>query len=126
MRFNSFVIILIAFGTLSSARAADDSSFFPIMAWNHAPADAAVLKKMKECGFTVAGFVSPKDLDLVQAAGMKGIVNDPRVGGYDWTNVDEATARTNVSSLINEVNKHPAVFGYYLRDEPPANFFAGL
>jgi len=81
---------------------------------------------MHECGLTVAGFVNPKHLDLVHAAGMKAIVTDPRVGGYDWTNVDAAKARENVKTLVTEVNQHPAVFGYYLRDEPSAAYFAGL
>ena len=43
------------------ARAADapraEQPFFPLMAWNHAPNDPAVLKKMRDCGLTVAGFV---------------------------------------------------------------------
>jgi len=107
------------------ARAADDD-FFPIMAWNHAPSDPAVLKKMAECGLTVAGFVYPKDLDAVHAAGMKGIVWDPRCASYDWSNVDAAKARENITSLIKEVNHHPAVYGYYLRDEPGANWFPQL
>ena len=101
-------------------------SFFPIMAWNHTPSDPAVLKKMAECGLTVSGFAYAKDLDAIHAAGMKAIVSDPRVGGYDWQNVDAAKARENVASLVKEVNAHPAVFGYYLRDEPPATYFAGL
>ena len=63
-------------------------------------------------------FVSPEALDACQAAGLKAIVMDPRTAGYDWRNVDEATARKNVTSLVDEVGKHPAVFGYYLRDEP--------
>ena len=109
-----------------AATDADEASFFPIMAWNHAPADEAVLKKMRDCGLTVAGFVTKDNLDRVHAAGMKAIVNDPRVGNYDWANVDAATARKNVTSLIAEVNNHPAVFGYYLRDEPPAGYFPGL
>src|SRR4051812_42638514 len=86
--------------------AADDPAFFPIMAWNHAPSDPAVLKKMHDCGLTVAGFVSAKDLDAVQAAGMKAIVSDPRVGNYDWQKVDAAAARKNVESLVAEVGKH--------------------
>src|SRR5438128_353318 len=109
-----------------SAWAADDAGFFPVMPWNSAPGDPAVLKKMHDCGFTVAGFVAPKDLDAVAAAGMKAIVNDPRVGGYDWTNVDATLARKNVESLVAEVNNHPAVYGYYLRDEPTVPYFAGL
>src|SRR5438876_76290 len=92
--------IFVALGTNSAqAAAADEQSFFPIMAWNHAPADPAVLARMHECGLTVAGFVAPKDLDLVAAAGMKAIVNDPRVGNYDWEHVDAAAARQKVQSL---------------------------
>ena len=30
------------------------------------------------------------------------------------------------TELISEVRNHPAVFGYYLRDEPTASFFPGL
>jgi hypothetical protein len=120
----SFLFGLLALCSMSFAA---DDDFFPIMAWNHAPADAAVLKKMHECGLTVAGFVAPKDLDLVHAAGMKAIVNDSRVAGYQWdSDFDAADARRKVESLIAEVNNHPAVFGYYLRDEPPASYFAGL
>ncbi len=116
--------LLVALGSV--AFAGDDAAFFPVMAWNSVPGDPAVLKKMHDCGLTVAGFVAPKDLDAVQAAGMKAIVSDPRVGGYDWTNVDAAVARKNVESLVAEVGNHPAVFGYYLRDEPPASYFDGL
>jgi hypothetical protein len=65
-------------------------------------------------------------LDAIHAAGLKAIVNDARVSGYDWTNVDEITARPKIAALIAETGKHPAVFGYYLRDEPPASFFSGL
>ncbi|MHA3774589.1 hypothetical protein ACXR0O_23950 [Verrucomicrobiota bacterium sgz303538] len=111
---------------LSLVASAQDNDFFPVMAWNSPPADPAVLKKMKECGLTVAGFVPPSALDLVHAAGLKAIVSDPRVSDYNWQDVDEAAARTRVSSLVAEVGKHPAVYGYYLRDEPPASFFPGL
>jgi hypothetical protein len=127
----TFLLILIAtLFVAAPARAADkpkqDENFFPIMAWNHVPNDVAELKRMHECGLTVAGFATPSQLDAIDAAGMKAIVSDPRVGGYDWKNVDAAEARKKVSSLIAEVNQHPAVMGYYLRDEPPADLFPGL
>jgi hypothetical protein len=104
----------------------DAGNFFPIMAWNHPPEDPAALRKMRECGITVAGFAPVRQLDAIHAAGMKAIVSDARVGGYDWTKVDPGEARKKVAELVKEVNAHPAVFGYYLRDEPPANMFAGL
>ena len=109
-----------------TAGAATDTNFFPIMAWNWAPKDPAVLQKMHEGGLTIAGFVAPDALDACQAAGLKAIVSDKRTSGYDWANVDEAKARENVTSLVGEVGQHPALFGYYLRDEPNAASFPGL
>jgi len=125
LRILAVVVSLIP-SIAHAAAPKEEQPFFPIMAWNHAPSDPAVLTKMAECGITVAGFTYPKDLDLVHAAGMKAIVYDARAASYDWTKVDPTKARENVTALIKEVNDHPAVFGYYLRDEPPATMFAGL
>lgn len=96
------------------------------MGWNWAPNDLVKLRRMRECGFTVAGFVTPDALDTCQQAGLKAIVHDPRCGGYDWTKVDAQQARRNAASLVAQVRHHPAVMGYYLRDEPTAAWFKGL
>ena len=118
-----FTLLVFAVANVSTFA---QTNFFPVMAWNHAPNDPAVLQKMRECGLTVAGFVTPATLDACHAAGLKGIVSDNRCGGYDWTKVDGRIALSNITSLVAEVGKHPAVYGYYLRDEPPATFFPGL
>lgn len=119
------VLAAIVVGSLPCA-AAEPNEFFPIMAWDGAPNDLAVLRKMHDCGLTVAGFVPPAALDACRDAGLKAIVSDPRVGGYDWQHVDATVARKRVEELIGQVGNHPAVFGYYLRDEPTASFFPGL
>jgi hypothetical protein len=126
MSLRSLVLLAAVLVGHSLSIAAEPAAFFPIMAWDGVPNDPAVLKKMHECGLTVAGFVPPAALDNCQAAGLKAIVSDPRVGGYDWQHVDPKAARTAVEKLIGEVRNHPAVYGYYLRDEPPASFFPGL
>jgi hypothetical protein len=90
------------------------------------PNDAAVVQKIKECGFTIAGFVAPEGLDACHSAGLKAIVYDAATSGYDWPAVDPVAARKNVTALVEKVHEHPAVYGYYLRDEPPASFFPGL
>lgn len=103
-----------------------EAEFFPIMGWNHVPNDAAVMKRIRECGLTVAGFVAPDALDTCQAAGLKAIVSDARTSGYDWLAVNPEDATKRVTELVTQVRNHPAVFGYYLRDEPPATYFPGL
>jgi hypothetical protein len=105
---------------------AAETNFFPLMPWNSPPNDPAVLKRIRECGFTMAGFVAPDALDACQAAGLKAIVSDARVSGYDFTSVDDLKAKSNVVSLVSQVGTHPAVFGYYLRDEPDLSLFPGL
>jgi hypothetical protein len=127
-RLASAVILLtlVPLALVSQARADEGPAVFPLMAWGHAPNDPAVLKKMRECGITVAGFVDPKTLDACRDAGLKAIVSDPRTSGYDWLHVDPAEARAKVESLVREVKGHPALYGYYLRDEPSATLFPGL
>jgi len=98
----------------------------PIMGWGSAPGDIGVLKEMAECGLNVAGFVAPEHLDLVEEAGLKAFVMDRRASGYDFRNVDPDMARQNADSLVEEVGSHPALMGYYLKDEPSAEEFPGL
>lgn len=109
-----------------NAFGAEDTNWFPILPWNNPPANLAVLKRIHDCGFTLAGFVPASALDLCRQAGLKALVSDARASDYDWASVDGAKARQNVSNLVAQVNAHPAVFGYYLRDEPPAGYFEGL
>ncbi|MBI4660678.1 MAG: hypothetical protein HY735_17715 [Verrucomicrobia bacterium] len=125
-RLIGFSLVLFASVISAVLRAADTNAFFPLMAWDWAPPDAASFQKMRECGLTVAGFVSPKELDLCHAAGLKAIVSDPRVSNYDWKNVDETAAHRNVASLVTEVGNHPGVYGFYLLDEPGTELFPGL
>src|SRR5262245_57854916 len=98
-----FVVLSVFWACEVAAQAVEPRQFFPIMAWDGPPNDPAVFKRMRECGLTVAGFVPPAALDACQAAGLKGIVSDPRVGGYDWTKVDPADARKKITELIGEV-----------------------
>src|SRR6478752_7363218 len=93
MSLRSLVLFVVVLVGHSLAVAAEPTAFFPIMAWDGVPNDLAVLKKMHDCGLTVAGFVPPAALNNCQAAGLKAIVSDPRVGGYDWEHVDAKAAR---------------------------------
>lgn len=97
---------------------------FAILPWSSVPGDASVLEGIQDCGFNLAGFVKPESLDAVEAAGLKAIVSGLHV--TDPNRVDEAAVHKEVSALTERVGKHPAVFGYYLRDEPNAEMFPAL
>ncbi|MDB6027257.1 MAG: hypothetical protein JWM68_3480 [Verrucomicrobiales bacterium] len=128
MNTRSFVQVaaLLLFSSFRLSAAPEPEKFFPVMPWNYVPDDKAVVQKIKDCGFTVAGFVAPDTLKTIHAAGLKGIVQDPRIYNYDWTKVDPNTARSNVVAAVTPLAKNPAVYGFYLRDEPPATYFPGL
>ncbi|HEX4415838.1 MAG TPA: hypothetical protein VH107_19565 [Lacipirellulaceae bacterium] len=120
------VVVFILSALVSQAVAAEPAAFFPIMAWDNLPNDPAVLQKLHDCGFTVAGFVPLSGLDACRAAGMQAIINEADTRDYDWSNVDPKVARTRVTQLIKEVGGRSGVFGYYLTDEPSAGLFPGL
>ncbi|MCL5269612.1 MAG: hypothetical protein M1457_03440, partial [bacterium] len=100
---------------------------FAIMPWGATPGDLAALKEIRACGFNLAGFVAPGDLDLVSQAGLKCIVSDPATHvGDEAAGLAESEIERRVAELTGRVAGHKAVFGYYLRDEPGARIFPGL
>jgi hypothetical protein len=104
-----------------------DPKDFALLPWGHTSGTSHTYELIRECGFNLAGFVAPEELDLVQQAGLKAIVHDSSVSLSDAAvNLDEAEITSRVQSLVNRVNSHPAVFGYYLRDEPGYPLYPGL
>jgi len=100
---------------------------FAILPWSWTPNDKAKLEDIYNCGFNLAGFVAPDSLDTVAAAGLKGIVSDGSIHAGDETaKFDDAEITKRVRAAVERVKKHPAVYGYYLRDEPAANMFPTL
>jgi hypothetical protein len=100
---------------------------FAILPWGWTPTDAAALREMKAAGFNLAGFIAPEGLDAVAGTGLKGIVSDPSTTVTDAVGrLPESEIAQRVKTLTDRVGSHPAVFGYYLRDEPAADAFEGL
>jgi hypothetical protein len=103
-----------------------EASEFTIMPWGITPWDEQrdhpkVFDELRECGFNHAGFVAEKDLDRAQSAGLKALVYEPSSLFSDDTPADEITSR--VKAMVARTKDHPAVQGYYLRDEPmPVSF----
>jgi len=100
---------------------------FAILPWGNTPGDPAVLMDIKRCGFNLAGFVHPNALDAVREAGLKAIIFDESIHVSDvLADLEEVEIDSRVRALAAQVKDHPALFGYYLRDEPSASIFPGL
>ncbi len=100
---------------------------FAIFPWGSTPGDEAALKEIRDCGFNLAGFVAPDDLDKVSKAGLQCLVIEgTNVVGDAEAQLDEKEIAKRVEALVARTAKHPAVFGYYLRDEPSAGAYPGL
>src|SRR5437660_11154045 len=93
----SLLLISVVVSPLPLAARAAETHVFPIMPWNSPPNDLEVLKKIKECGFTVGGFIAPAGLSNCETAGLKAIVSDARASGYDWaSSVDQKKAEVKL------------------------------
>ena len=100
---------------------------FLLMPWGWTPGDAQALKDIKDCGFNVAGFVAPEHVELVRKAGLKCFVDDPNVScEMREVNMTDAEVEKRVARMTAKFRENPAVFGYYLIDEPTAGLFANL
>ena len=100
---------------------------FAILPWGNTPGEPAVLEEIRQCGFNLAGFVHPNDLNKVAMAGLQAIVSDESIHVSDMAAVyDLAEINRRVQALVAQVKDHPALFGYYLRDEPSAGIYHGL
>lgn len=100
---------------------------FLIMPWGWTVGDEKALKDIKECGFNMAGFVRPEDVRLVGKVGLKCIVNDSNVSGFVRdTALSDAEIAKRVGDMTAKLKDNPAVFGYYILDEPTAPLFPNL
>jgi Beta-galactosidase len=94
----------------------------PVLAWGGPPeaeTNAERYCELAECGFThnFSGFSSiasmTKALDVAQVAGIKQFVSIPEL-------------ESSPEEVARRFREHPALAGYYLRDEPPASDFEKL
>jgi len=100
---------------------------FAILPWGWTSATAETLDGIRRCGFNLAGFVQAEDLDLVAATGLKAIVYDANTHVTDEAAVfKQPEIIRRVQALTDRVQHHPALFAYYLRDEPGASIYPGL
>jgi hypothetical protein len=120
----SVIIILLALGSQSMAKWNQDR--FEIGAWRPPVAGYstdASYAQMAAAGFTLvtgAGFQadSPEAgkayLDMCRQHGIEVLIRDPRIPADPKTPFDEKA----LDAMIADYHDHPALYGYFLKDEP--------
>ncbi|MDR1666895.1 MAG: hypothetical protein LBS03_04290, partial [Bacteroidales bacterium] len=114
----------------------------PVLAWLSIPtldtwmpggapwSDEAIqthYQTLKEAGFTYSlSHITDDDhlekaLNAGQATGVKIIANY-----FNWTPPYEVSSDAVITASVNRFKNHPALGGYYLRDEPPLSIFSML
>ena len=100
---------------------------FLIMPWGWTPGNEQALKDIKDCGFNMAGFVTPEHVKAFQKAGLKCFVDDPNVSSVVTDDkMSDAEIEKRVDAMTAKLKDNPSVYGYYVMDEPIAPQFANL
>ncbi len=117
-----FCLVLGVLGPVSSQEKLVSKGSIPVLGWYSIPPDfatAARYKDMKDAGFDISfSFLrNPDDvqktLDAAQQAGIKIVISCPEL-------------KSQTEAIVKRFMKHPALAGYFLRDEPPINGFSEL
>lgn len=95
----------------------------PIVSYWAGPAmSGATARQMAEGGFNVV-WCGEKELDIVQGHGLRGQLQD---GLIALSTLDQPEQREKLDALIERVRKHPALYSYFITDEPNATNFPAL
>lgn len=82
----------------------------------------AVAQQMAEGGWNLV-WCGEKELDVAQRHGLRGQLTD---GLLTPASLDDPKRREQLDALIARVRRHPALYAYYLTDEPGAAQFPAL
>ncbi len=92
----------------------------PIVTYWAGPAMTdAVARQMAEGGFNVV-WCGEQELDLVHRHGLRAQLQD---GLISLGSLEDPEARAKLDALIDRVKSHPALYSYYITDEPNASTF---
>ena len=90
--------------------------------WAGPPMTDATAKQMAEGGWNVV-WCTEKELDVARSHGLRGQLTDPLISP---ASLDDPAQCQKLDALIARVSQHPALYCYYITDEPNTTNFAGL
>ncbi len=135
--FRRFIFILAAvvasglFANMNSAAAAGKKPPAPktwqigepiVTYWAGPPMTDATAVQMKEGGWNLV-WCAEKELDTARRHGLRAMLQD---GLIDPASLDDPVKRAKLDALIDRVKSHPALYAYYLSDEPNTSVFPAL
>ena len=122
---NILVLIgmLAGLGLLHAAGAPSWTVGTPIVTYWCGPnmTDAAA-RQMAEGGWNLV-WCGEKDLDVAQRHGLRAQIQD---GLLTPAALDDPKQREKLDALVDRVRQHPALYSYFITDEPSASQFSGL
>ena len=90
--------------------------------WAGPPMTDATARQMAEGGWNLVG-CTEKELDVAQRHGLRAQLHD---GLLSPAALDDPGKREKLDALIARVRNHPALYGYFIVDEPSAAAFPKL
>jgi hypothetical protein len=121
------VVALLATHPLETAAAAPAASPWQVGApivtyWCGPSMTDATAAQMAEGGFNLV-WCGEKELDVAQRHGLRGQLTD---GLLSPAALDDPAQREKLDALIARVRHHPALYDYFITDEPSATNFPAL
>jgi len=108
---------------VSAANAAAWKVGEPIVTyWAGPPLTDAVAQQMAEGGFNLV-WCSEQELDVARRHGLRAMLTD---GLLSPATLDQPAQREKLDALIARVRNHPAMYCYFITDEPSAGAFPAL
>jgi hypothetical protein len=133
----SLLLVPLLCADPTTARAGEAKEF-SIVAWNMIDPENSALgyfkdpnqfEIMKSCGFNVAGMLVPSLLNSAEKAGMKGWLMLPELHSaldrltFEKMPLTDQKIEEIVDKMVKDYDNNPAVYGYYVKDEPGASLF---
>lgn len=86
------------------------------------------LESIKECNYTMAGFVRPEDLPECEKLGLAAIMISGAglIQAKEWGKFSDAKIDSIIKKMVDEAGSSKAVFGFHITDEPGASMFPAI
>jgi hypothetical protein len=90
--------------------------------WAGPPMTDAVAKQMADGNWNLV-WCTEGELDTAHKYGLRALLHDPLLSP---ANLDQPNEKAKLNALIQRVRNHPALYSYYIIDEPSASAFSEL